>query len=327
MNVDCLRNDISMPSSWNYGSFYANSRLYLHQNNASWNLPRKRQSETEKEFNNDEYFRALNEYKQIYKPKKEIKLLDNDKAFSVILNDSPDKLTLNPRDDEDLIILPRETVYMIDKVVRQRTSRAKIGMANGLDSPNVAEARAHSPQIAKPSNPITLIGDSGVDQYNDSSPQPIASKSRDPSSDFKVVKRLTYEEWFRWKEVERRLKDRLLEDAIISCKQIKEEDISRKEEAKEIKKKIVDEWMKQKEKEFKQVKKIEKQHKTAENRKRKMKKEHAEKAFKEWLKISLIKGKEDVKKKRREKHRKIIEKEKEKRIKAKNKIEAEIWYK
>lgn len=139
----------------------------------------------------------MNEYKQIYKPKKEVKLLDNDKAFSVILNDSPDKLTFNPKEDDDLIILPRETVYMIDKVVRQRTSRAKIGMANGLDSPNNPQPRSHSPQVAKPSNPATLIGDSAVDQYNDSSPNAVGSKSREPSSDFKLIKRLTYEEWYR----------------------------------------------------------------------------------------------------------------------------------
>ena len=115
MNVDWLRNDISLPTSWNYGSFYANSRLYINQSNVSWNLPRKRQSDADIELHNDDYFRALNEYKQIYKPRKEIKLLDNDKAFSVILNDSPDKLTFNTKDEEDLIILPRETVYINKK--------------------------------------------------------------------------------------------------------------------------------------------------------------------------------------------------------------------
>ena len=98
------------------------------------------------------------------------------------------------------------------------------------------------------------------------------SKSREPSSDLKSLKKkMTFEEWYRWKEVERRLKDRLLEDAIISCKQIKEEDLSRKEEEKEIKKKIVDEWIKQKDKEQKYSKKIEKQKKSIHDKKKKMK--------------------------------------------------------
>ena len=58
---------------------------------------------------------------------------------------------------------------MIDKVVRQRTSRAKIGANNGLDSPNATEPRAHSPQVVKGNRPITMNGDSEEDQYNDGS--------------------------------------------------------------------------------------------------------------------------------------------------------------
>lgn len=76
---------------------------------------------------NDDYLRAMKQYKEIYEAKSDVKIVNNDQAVSVILNDSPDKNAFVPVSAiKNNVILPRETVYMIDKVVRQRASRARL---------------------------------------------------------------------------------------------------------------------------------------------------------------------------------------------------------
>lgn len=49
--------------------------------------------------------------------------------------------------------------------------------------------------------------------------------------------------------------------------------------------------------------------------------------FKDWLKQSLLKDREEARTKKEQKRHKILEKEKAKRIKAKNRVEAEISFK
>ena len=59
---------------------------------------------------------------------------------------------------------------------------------------------------------------------------------------------LSYEEWVRQKEIQRRLKERLLKDAMVSWQQIKEEYKHHEEQLKLQNQKVVEEWMHQKEK-------------------------------------------------------------------------------
>lgn len=126
MSVDPIAHEATfMPTSWHYGSFYNNSRLYLGNQIHESTFSNKQQS-LDKDLATEDYYRALNEYRRIHTIKEEKKVLDRDKEYSVVLNESPDKENFLSKNKENLIVLPRETVYMIDKVVRQRTSRARL---------------------------------------------------------------------------------------------------------------------------------------------------------------------------------------------------------
>lgn len=179
----------------------------------------------ESKFIPEDYFRVLNEYKEIYKAKEETKFSSKERDFSVILNDSPEKFKILPRDDKNLIILPRETIYMIDKVVRQRTSRGNL--ANKFYDAQALVENGDSPEpqsVEKPSN----------QSQESPSPNPSMPTGRETSSGKKRLtysqnssparsaQKLTFQDWLRNKEIERRLKERLLQDAIDGCKQIKE---------------------------------------------------------------------------------------------------------
>ena len=59
----------SLPTSWQYGSFYGNSRLYSSKPGDSWDLGEPKHNTDEKELVNEDYFRVLNEYNKI-QPKK-----------------------------------------------------------------------------------------------------------------------------------------------------------------------------------------------------------------------------------------------------------------
>lgn len=199
MNNDPLNNDTSLPTSWNYGSFYGNSRLYLNRLNISGASASKRQLVTEKELVNEDYYRALNEYKRIHKPKEEKKIINNDKALSVVLNDSPERLVFSAKDQEDVIVLPRETVYMIDRVVRQRTSRARLAIQSDFNIQPNSDTKSKIPDenysnIKKTSKSVNY--ESIEEDYKDNSGQKRSSKSRDRSSASKQG--LTFEEWYRY---------------------------------------------------------------------------------------------------------------------------------
>lgn len=146
---------------------------------------------------------------------------------------------------------------------------------------------------------------------------------------------------YRHKEIERRLKERLIDDAITSCQQIKEDYTKQIDNEKEYKQKIVEEWIKEKEEELKRNEKRQKKLKEIKKKQKHEKKEYAQKgkpaivsftysifiAFREWLKESLKSSKQEAIDKRNKQKQKLLEKEKEKRIKTKNKIEAEICFK
>ena len=219
MNVDLLTNNEVTPTSWNYGSFYGNNRIHLHNPSTQQHVPNPVHASSEDSIFNDEYFRAMNQFKQIYeiKPKSDIRIVgDNDKAVSVILNDSPEKLTYAPKQIiEDQVVVPRETVYMIDKVVRQRTSRAFLAQTEDEKSDryfsSTSKAKNNfSPDFRKQNNSINYQDKPSSGKKNKNSPLKRNMSAHKNS----IKKKLTFEEWYKCKEVERKLKDRLLEDAI-----------------------------------------------------------------------------------------------------------------
>ncbi|CAI2382901.1 unnamed protein product [Moneuplotes crassus] len=185
------------PSSWNYGSFHFQSRLYtsfmqkggnkevhkkyepLNKTNcdiakistekrqksngrrgsredknmnklrmtqvhprkvftsAGWQRTTKSAECPKNKIATEDYYRALKEYKEIG-DKEKLMEQRNDKAMSILLAGSPTppKLGRGSSQDQhfqynykrlkselDKIELPRETMYMIDKVVRQRVQR------------------------------------------------------------------------------------------------------------------------------------------------------------------------------------------------------------
>ncbi len=53
----------SLPTSWQYGSFYANNRMYTSKPNNSCDFSENRMSSEDPRLTNEDYFRVLNEYK------------------------------------------------------------------------------------------------------------------------------------------------------------------------------------------------------------------------------------------------------------------------
>lgn len=118
----------------------------------------------------------------------------DDQAISVILHDSPEKLTFHNKPDDDLIVLPRETVYMIDRVVRQRTSRANLGTHDHFDdSQKASESKTpnKSRQSVKKGSKSVNYDDQ---EYGNSQDK---THNRDISLNQSDRKGLTYQEWYR----------------------------------------------------------------------------------------------------------------------------------
>jgi hypothetical protein len=155
----------------------------------------------EKDLATEDYYRALNEYKRIHTMKEEKKIIDHDKAYSVILNDSPDKVNFPAKDKENLIVLPRETVYMIDKVVRQRTSRARLLVKDELlENPhNEEECKSpedHYKNVKKISRSMNY---ESLDQDYSRGTSNKKHRSGDHSLSTRSVRRaITFEEWYRY---------------------------------------------------------------------------------------------------------------------------------
>lgn len=81
----------------------------------------------------------------------------------------------------------------------------------------------------------------------------------------------------RLKEVERKLKDRLIQDAKVDCKELKEKFDNQQEEEKQYRKKLVEDWMKIKKKESKMKKKQKHKKKQEQKQEKKQRKELAQK--------------------------------------------------
>lgn len=187
----------SIPSSWQYGSFYGNSRLYINRPSIGGSFSEEKPQPVRKELVNEDYYRALNEYKQIHKPKEEKKYIDEDKAVSVILHESPQKLTFSVKDNADCIVLPRETVYMIDRVVRQRTSRANLPNYDEFNEDSESKTPENSYKNAKKTSK-SVNYDNTEDEHRHTSGHKSQSNKRDISATSKSAKKkLTYEDWYR----------------------------------------------------------------------------------------------------------------------------------
>ncbi|CAI2372455.1 unnamed protein product [Moneuplotes crassus] len=301
----------SLPTSWQYGSFYADNRMYSSKPNQSCDFSDHKMPAEDPKLTSEDYFRVLNEYKKIDSKNHESLNIENES-------------TINYTERENTVEVPRETMYMIDRMVRQRTSRAKLAL-----HPNPHQFSEEKKQRSNEEKPVTEslnIDYTEKDYINSTSRKSKSHRLRDVSDNKSQKTFMTYEEWYRLKEVERKLKDRLVQDAKVDCKELKEKFDNQEEEEKQYRKKLVEDWMKIKKKESKMKKKQKHKKKQQEKQQKKQRKELAQKAFREWLKDSLRKDKKEIEEQYKRRQR-IMEREITKRMKAKRKIEAEICYK
>jgi hypothetical protein len=146
----------------------------------------------------------------------------------------------------DKIQLPRETMYMIDKVVRQRIKKGPFGMENSelvneqhgreilqkngriqrLVDGIASQSRIHNVD-ENPEN--DLSSDSAVRRINSVCARENATivpssvkgihfsdekrMSQDPHASIQSVRSIPFEKWCKQKEMMQRLKDKLVEDA------------------------------------------------------------------------------------------------------------------
>ena len=241
----------------------------------------------------------------------------------------------------DQIELPRDTMYMIDKVVRQRAKRGPFGVENS----EIINGSATKPSDDKNERIQRLVdGMSSHSQTNHHQDDTTQIKDPDMSgevaarrinsvcgrttstmvpgsvkgihfsnekalddqhSSIQSVRTMSYTQWCKQKEMMQRLKDQLIEDAkieILENMHEKEHDDTKSHQNFESFSKlftkfgyiyfVLETWAKAKDKEMK-VKKLEgKREKMIKHMHKARKQEMADKGFKSWLKMSLMKAKQ-----------------------------------
>ena len=137
---------------------------------------------------------------------------------------------------------------------------------------------------------------------------------------------ITFEEWCRHKEMMQRLKDRLILDAkfeILEQRRDKEMNDTRQTQNWE----AVRQWCHAKDKERKLKKNRQKKQAMIKKMNEINKRKNASKGFKEWLKISLMKAKQENHYKKQVKKLKKKEKAQKKKLEERKQVEAEITFK
>ena len=138
---------------------------------------------------------------------------------------------------------------------------------------------------------------------------------------------ISHEEWIRRKEHETKLKQQLILEAkkdMIEQMKVKQIEEEQKRQEKHL---AMVQWEERKKQEEYQ-KKLEKYHKEEKERiQKQIKQEHSYKVFKDWLKRSLIKQREEILQKKIKDQQKREMEEKEKKAKANMKVMAKIAYK
>ena len=126
----------------------------------------------------------------------------------------------------------------------------------------------------------------------------------DPHTSIQSVRSITFEQWWKKKEMMQRLKDKLVEDAKLEVlQQITEKQM---DETKQTKSSsyfsnysflisIIEEWCKAKDKEQRMKRRFKKRKEMMEKMKEIRKRQNANKGFKEWLKTNLFKAKQENK--------------------------------
>jgi hypothetical protein len=145
----------------------------------------------------------------------------------------------------DKIELPRETMYMIDKVVRQRVKKGPFGIDNSeiINDQHDREIMEKNDRIQRLVDGMSshtkihrsgdkereISSDRAVRRINsvcaraNSTMMPSSVKAintsnerqmfEDPHTSIQSVRTVTFEQWWRQKEMMQRLKDKLVEDA------------------------------------------------------------------------------------------------------------------
>ena len=173
----------TLPTSWQYGSFYGNSRIYDSRASFQGDFGDHKIPQGDSEVINDDYFRVLNEYKKINKSSEETKFAHKE------------LMTISPPEIANPIVLPRETIYMIDRVVRQRTSRVRIESNTEFnhiseeENSKTSESQYKNKQISK------SVNYDAAEAYSSSKKQ--TRRSQDKSVTKISKDQYTFDNWFR----------------------------------------------------------------------------------------------------------------------------------
>lgn len=119
-----------------------------------------------------------------------INKMGNKAQESIHLESEP---TLNFQEKEEDVEVPRETMYMIDRMVRQRTSRAKLALNQEIHQ--LSEENKYS-NLEKSPIKDSLNIDYTENNFRSSSAKK-SLKSRDLSLTAPQHLPMTYEEWYR----------------------------------------------------------------------------------------------------------------------------------
>ena len=104
--------------------------------------------------------------------------------------------TLNFPEKEDVVAVPRETMYMIDRMVRQRTSRAKLALNQEIHQ--LSEENKYSHLEKSPIQDSLNIDYTEKNFRGSSTKKSKSQKSRDFSLDHSQRAPMTYEDWYRY---------------------------------------------------------------------------------------------------------------------------------
>eukprot|EP00347_Sterkiella_histriomuscorum_P011660 403371604 len=276
-----------------------------------------------------------------------------------------DILQIDPEmEDEEAIKyieLPQETIYLIDKVVRLKAKTGPIGVDNSelinieleqefKQKNQYIEGLMHHGGNKKPQDQMTMTTQEQQQQYEDkeniqnqrllerltqaATKQNNRSKmSAAPSMGQKSIigeksaLAVSHEEWMRRKLHEKQLKEQLIIEAkkdLLEQLRIKQQEEQLKREEKQLR---LMQWEERKRQE-EEVKLHEKYQKEQEAKfSKQIKQEESYKKFKDWLKQSLIKQREEMLQKKIKDQEHKEKEEREKKAKANMKVMAKIAYK
>ncbi|CDW72040.1 UNKNOWN [Stylonychia lemnae] len=308
----------------------------------------------------EDYFRVLKEKKEVEQNNKTSKQKLFTGGIGISGVEGISQIDPEMEDEEAIkyIELPQETLYLIDKVVRSRAKTGPIGVDNSelinieleQDFRNknqyienlVNGGKKQGNQIHQSTtnqedkenidnqkllDRLTTAAAKTTNNLNNRSKMSAANSQQKSVIGEKSAMAVSHEEWMRRKQHEVQLKEQL----IIEAKKDMLEQLRRKQAEEQLKREEKELALMQWEERKRQEEDLKKQEQMLKERDEKLHKQRKQIAsyqcFKEWLKQSLIKQREEMLKKKIEDQQKKELEEREKKAKANMKVMAKIAYK